>query len=276
MKLKLALLLVAGLIFAPLVELTALTGGVRGSRRGARGFGGGGRSLGSGGRNFSSGGFRAGASGVRSSGPRASGYSRPLTYRGSPYRPGGAVRTGGISRPGQGQRRVSRPGQRPGQGVGQRPGTGRPANGKFGQGMSKFRGQPGRGIRNPNRGVNGNFWNRGFHGRGWNWWYSNYFPFFMGVFPFLYFADNGVYPDVYYDYFDQYGAYPEPIDNYDQYVSGEMPWPFEGQGPGELPEGLPPEGLPLEGEPPFEESAGYSEQPDVYPEEGGPTMIFVS
>lgn len=67
-----------------------------------------------------------------------------------------------------------------------------------------------------------------FEGQPWGWWFENYFPFFIRVFPFLFFAEFSYYPPLYYDFFECSGNYPQPIERFEQYRTGALPWPKVG------------------------------------------------
>lgn len=221
------LLLLSLLALTPILEITAVRGG--GGRVG------GGRGGFAGGR-----GFAAGGRGVSSV---SRGFAGSNVARTTPVRRSGAS-MGRIARPSTGLRPRTRP-------------STRPVNS-----LTRYRGGPRAGHGHFDRGVNRQFWNNGFRGRGWGYWFHNYFPFAIGVFPFLYYAQYGSYPDVYYDYYNQYGEYPQPIENYDQYASGALPWPTEGY-----------EEEAVE-QPAYEEVVSYEDDGDG--DITGPQMIFVS
>lgn len=69
------------------------------------------------------------------------------------------------------------------------------------------------------------FFEGSFEGHPWRWWYDNYFTYFMGVFPFLFYAQYRQYPPLYYDFFDLVGEYPKQVENFDQYAAKIKPWP---------------------------------------------------
>lgn len=150
--------------------------------------------------------------------------------------------------------------------------------------LHTFRGAPRAGFTDFDRGVNRQFWDRGFNGRDWRYLFNNYFPYAMGVFPFLYYDEYGAYPDVYYDYYQQYGEYPQPIENYDQYGAQELSWPEESHQPQDAGQGQE-NGQPYEGDQPQEsdqnDMPGNNGAQHLNPngsatvkKESGPIMIF--
>lgn len=68
-----------------------------------------------------------------------------------------------------------------------------------------------------------NFMNRRVGGHNWQWLAANNFPLFISTFPFAYYADNGDYPPIYYDYYDEYGTYPTQSNEYDMMMSEQGP-----------------------------------------------------